>query len=229
MHILSQTTCYLNYTGSEVVRIGQQNSVGSVKKLSELWDVPVYIHQMEMPYVTGKKDYPVADPSVDEGMVAKMSPAFPHTSIDISFHAVALPNDGSVPGMPGWKWIHTPGHTEGHVSLFREKDNVLIDNHTSIQYLLLFRSHFANQMLQGSFFYALCIQTAELQKDMKTCVENEKMSSFCYLTYESIMSSGKKTTYVQSMSPLRTEVTTSPSSSVIKTASQKFFTCPKLQ
>ena len=105
---------------------GHFDHVGSVIKLSELWDVPVYIHQLELPYVTGKKDYPLADPTVDEGMVAKMSPTFPHTSIDLGFRAVALPNDGSVPGMPGWKWIHTPGHTEGHISLFREKDRVLL-------------------------------------------------------------------------------------------------------
>jgi len=51
---------------------------------------------------------------------------FPHTSIDLGYRVAALPPDGTVPGMPGWKWIHTPGHTEGHVSLFREKDRVLI-------------------------------------------------------------------------------------------------------
>ncbi|MNR18936.1 putative metallo-hydrolase YflN [compost metagenome] len=28
--------------------------------------------------------------------------------------------------MPGWRWIHTPGHTPGHVSLFREKDRALL-------------------------------------------------------------------------------------------------------
>lgn len=28
--------------------------------------------------------------------------------------------------MPGWEWIHTPGHTEGHVSLFRERDRVVL-------------------------------------------------------------------------------------------------------
>jgi glyoxylase-like metal-dependent hydrolase (beta-lactamase superfamily II) len=28
--------------------------------------------------------------------------------------------------MPGWRWIHTPGHTAGHVSLFREADRALI-------------------------------------------------------------------------------------------------------
>lgn len=105
---------------------GHFDHVGSAIKLSELWDVPVYIHELEMPYVTGKKDYPLGDSSVDEGMVAKLSPTFPHTSIDIGFRAVALPGDGSIPGMPEWEWVHTPGHTEGHISLFREKDRVLI-------------------------------------------------------------------------------------------------------
>lgn len=105
---------------------GHFDHVGSVIKLSELWDVPVYIHTLEMPYVTGEKNYPIADPSVDEGLVAKMSPTFPHTSIDLGFRAVSLPADGSVPGLSGWHWIHTPGHTEGHIALFREKDRVLI-------------------------------------------------------------------------------------------------------
>lgn len=105
---------------------GHFDHVGSVIKLSELWDVPVYIHELELPYVTGKKDYPKGDPTVDEGMVAKMSPTFPNTSIDIGFRVMALPANGTVPNMTDWKWIHTPGHTEGHISLFRERDGVLI-------------------------------------------------------------------------------------------------------
>ena len=105
---------------------GHFDHVGSVIKLAELWDVPVYSHYLELPYITGKKDYPIADASVDEGLVAKLSPTFPHTSIDIGYRAVALPDDRSVPGMPGWKWIHTPGHTDGHVCLFRESDRALI-------------------------------------------------------------------------------------------------------
>ena len=28
--------------------------------------------------------------------------------------------------MPGWRWIHTPGHTAGHISLFRDDDRCLI-------------------------------------------------------------------------------------------------------
>ena len=37
-----------------------------------------------------------------------------------------LPSDGTVPHLPDFKWIHTPGHTPGHISLFREKDQALI-------------------------------------------------------------------------------------------------------
>jgi glyoxylase-like metal-dependent hydrolase (beta-lactamase superfamily II) len=28
--------------------------------------------------------------------------------------------------MPGWRWLHTPGHTPGHVSLWREADRTII-------------------------------------------------------------------------------------------------------
>jgi glyoxylase-like metal-dependent hydrolase (beta-lactamase superfamily II) len=28
--------------------------------------------------------------------------------------------------MPGWRWIHTPGHTAGHISLFRDADRTLL-------------------------------------------------------------------------------------------------------
>jgi len=105
---------------------GHFDHVGSVIQLSQHWDVPVYIHELEIPYITGKKEYPVGDPTVGGGMVAEMSPTFPHTSIDIGYRAVALPADGSIPSMPEWRWIHTPGHTEGHISLFRESDRVLI-------------------------------------------------------------------------------------------------------
>jgi glyoxylase-like metal-dependent hydrolase (beta-lactamase superfamily II) len=34
--------------------------------------------------------------------------------------------EGEVPGAPGWRFAWTPGHTAGHVSLFRPADRVLV-------------------------------------------------------------------------------------------------------
>lgn len=111
---------------SIVLTHGHFDHTGSVLTLAERWNVPVYAHALEMPYITGKKDYPRGNPDTDEGLVAKMSAYFPHRSIDLGFRAVELPSDGSIPGMAGWTWIHTRGHTEGHISLFRERDRTLI-------------------------------------------------------------------------------------------------------
>lgn len=33
---------------------------------------------------------------------------------------------GELPGAPGWRWVWTPGHTAGHVSLLRESDRLLV-------------------------------------------------------------------------------------------------------
>ena len=50
--------------------------------------------------------------------------AFVHFPISENKSTMIL--DNSIPGMPEWKYIHTPGHSPGHVSLFRERDKVLI-------------------------------------------------------------------------------------------------------
>jgi glyoxylase-like metal-dependent hydrolase (beta-lactamase superfamily II) len=105
---------------------GHFDHVGSLVGLLEKWRVPVYAHELEIPYLTGKKDYPPGDPSVDSGMVAKMSPMFPNHGINIGDQVEAFPQDNTIPHMPGWNWVHTPGHTPGHVSLFREQDRTLI-------------------------------------------------------------------------------------------------------
>lgn len=86
----------------------------------------MYAHKLELPYLNGMEDYQAPDPSVDGGMVAKMSPVFPKKGIDITARLHELPADGSVPYMPDFEWIHTPGHTKGHVSLYRNKDKALI-------------------------------------------------------------------------------------------------------
>ena len=100
--------------------------IGAILELLEEWDVPVYAHTLELPYLTGEKNYPIPDTTVDAGLIAKLSPMFPTEAIDLGSKVKALPSSGIVPHMEGWQWIHTPGHTEGHISLFRENDCALI-------------------------------------------------------------------------------------------------------
>lgn len=100
--------------------------VGSLSTLAEEWEIPVYAHYMEKPYLTGQSSYPPPDPSVGGGLMSAMSWAYPKGPIDIKGRLEILPRDGSIPGLPEWKYIHTPGHAPGHISLFRQRDAVLI-------------------------------------------------------------------------------------------------------
>lgn len=105
---------------------GHFDHVGGIIELIERWGVPVYAHTLEIPFLSGKQNYPEPDPTVNNGLVAKMSPIFPNEAINLGGNLKVLPSDGSVPFMAGFRWIHTPGHSPGHISLFREKDKVLI-------------------------------------------------------------------------------------------------------
>jgi glyoxylase-like metal-dependent hydrolase (beta-lactamase superfamily II) len=105
---------------------GHFDHVGALYTLLRHWDVPVYAHALELPYLTAIADYPKPDPSVGKGMMALMSFSYPYKAINLGNKVKLLPSDGSVPFMPGWRWIHTPGHTKGHVSLFRDADRCLI-------------------------------------------------------------------------------------------------------
>lgn len=104
---------------------GHVDHVGSLFPLLKEWDVPVYAHPFESPFLTGKSDYPPPDPTVG-GFMAQLSRGLSHAGINLGDRLQLLPEDGSAPGLAGWRIIHTPGHTAGHVSLFRESDHVLI-------------------------------------------------------------------------------------------------------
>jgi len=109
-----------------VLTHGHFDHVGALEALLAVWDVPVYAHTAELPFLTGRADYPPPDPTVGGGIMARLSPLFPEEGINLGSRVRALPDDNDVPGMPGWRWIHTPGHAPGHVSLFRTSDRVLI-------------------------------------------------------------------------------------------------------
>lgn len=105
---------------------GHFDHVGGIIELVKHWDVPVFAHALELPYLTGAQSYPAPDATVEGGMVAKMSPMFPNEPVNLGRHVRTLPEDGTVPHLPGFRWIHTPGHAPGHVSFFRDSDKALI-------------------------------------------------------------------------------------------------------
>jgi glyoxylase-like metal-dependent hydrolase (beta-lactamase superfamily II) len=109
-----------------VLTHGHFDHVGSLESLLDTWDVPVFAHALEMPYLTGRSPYPPPDPLVGRGSMALISRLYPRGPIDLGTRVHTLPSDGSVPDAPEWRAIHTPGHTPGHVSLFRERDRTLV-------------------------------------------------------------------------------------------------------
>jgi glyoxylase-like metal-dependent hydrolase (beta-lactamase superfamily II) len=109
-----------------VLTHGHFDHVGSLDALLNEWPVPVYAHRLERPYLNGESAYPPPDPLVGRGAMALLSRLYPRGPINIANQLNVLPDDGSVPMMPGWRYIFTPGHTAGHISLFREQDRVLI-------------------------------------------------------------------------------------------------------
>ncbi len=105
---------------------GHFDHVGALRTLADGWQVPIYAHPVEMPYLSGDASYPPADPTVGGGMMAALSRFYPRGPVDVREWLQPLPEDGSVPEMPGWRWIHTPGHTRGHISLWDEAGRTII-------------------------------------------------------------------------------------------------------
>lgn len=123
--------------------------VGGLAALLEEWDVPIYAHSKELPYLRGEKSYPKPDTSVEGGLLAKMANLYPNEPIDLGNAVQALPDDNQVPHLENWKWVHTPGHTPGHVSFYRENDRLLFSGDAFIT-------------VRQDSFYRVLMQTAEV-------------------------------------------------------------------
>lgn len=103
---------------------GHFDHAGSARELADRWAVPIFVHRMELPYLTGRSDYPPPDPTLG-GAMAFLSRFIPYRARDLGTYARELPND-KLPGLPDWEWIPTPGHSPGHISFFRSSDGVLL-------------------------------------------------------------------------------------------------------
>ncbi|TYZ14186.1 MBL fold metallo-hydrolase [Hymenobacter lutimineralis] len=126
---------------------GHMDHSGSARALAEHWKVPVLAHPLELPFLRAEAVYPPADPTVDGGgSLAFVARFFPPQSFQLSDVVQPLPTDSEeeVPYLPGWRWVHVPGHAPGQIALFRDEDRTLLGadafataNHESVPALLL--------------------------------------------------------------------------------------------
>ncbi len=125
---------------------GHLDHVGAAKELAIRWRVPVLAHPLEIPYLTAQARFPPQDPTVG-GSLAFASRFFPKDMPNLRDHLQALdPTTDTVPGLPGWRWLPTPGHAPGQIALFRAADRTLLGgdafatcHHDSIPAVLLGR------------------------------------------------------------------------------------------
>ncbi len=102
---------------------------GAAAELAETWDAPIYAATAELPFLTGRADYAPKDPTAGSsfGFMSLLSRAFPSGGTDLRPFVRPLPAENAeLPGLPGWRWLPTPGHSAGHVSFFRERDGALV-------------------------------------------------------------------------------------------------------
>ena len=70
-----------------VLTHGHVDHIGAIHTLSAEWDVPVYAHELELPYLTGRSAYPPPDPFVGGGMMSPISMLFPRGPINLGERA----------------------------------------------------------------------------------------------------------------------------------------------
>lgn len=111
---------------------GHADHSGSARIFAERYSVPIYIHRLELPFLDGTMGYPAPDPTIG-GPHAFLTRFVDERRKDFRPHLRTLDygeawcaSEGEVKELPEWRWIHTPGHSPGHVALFRERDRVLL-------------------------------------------------------------------------------------------------------
>lgn len=106
---------------------GHFDHVGSLRRLLREWPgVPVFAHRAELPYLMGGRPYARPDPTVGGGIMPWTALLYPRRVGPFRASIYPLPVDGQVPGLPEWRWVSTPGHSPGHVSLWRQRDRLLL-------------------------------------------------------------------------------------------------------
>ena len=107
---------------------------GSARALATDWGCPVLVHPAELPFATG--DFAAMERfagPLDRWVILPAMRAIGRRRREAilakgSLAGVVglLEDDGGIPGLDGWRWIATPGHTPGHVSFVRPVDRVVV-------------------------------------------------------------------------------------------------------
>jgi glyoxylase-like metal-dependent hydrolase (beta-lactamase superfamily II) len=112
-----------------VLTHGHFDHVSAAPELAEHWDIPVYAHAEEAPYLTARSEYPPPNAGAGGGLMSLLSPIYPRGPVDLSKRLRLFTESEYVTesgALPEWQIIHTPGHTAGHVSFFRPADHTLL-------------------------------------------------------------------------------------------------------
>ena len=106
---------------------GHFDHAGSVKELADEWNVPVYAHASRNA-VSDRKIRLSAARSVGRRRNRADVARFPrHGGYDLGNRVKEIDaKTEKSPSFPAGRFIHTPGHTAGHISIFRESDRTLI-------------------------------------------------------------------------------------------------------
>lgn len=108
-----------------VLTHGHFDHVSAARSLADEWNVPVYAHALEFPYLTGEREYPAPNTGAGGGLMTLLSPTYPRGPVNLSdrLREIEMPYEAA---LPGWEVLHTPGHTPGHVSFFRKEDGAML-------------------------------------------------------------------------------------------------------
>lgn len=109
---------------------GHGDHVGSVTKIRERYAVPVYAHQIELPYLEGALPYPRrrrAEPGLPKGLVQPLAEESGSSSLSEPGAEQVTGREGAqLASVAGLRPYLTPGHSPGHVVYYHEQDRILL-------------------------------------------------------------------------------------------------------
>ena len=100
---------------------GHYDHAGSAAALAAYWNVPIFAHEAELPFLTGQCDYPPAEPSSCGGWLSLASRFASTRGRDLRPFVQSFTE-----GPLGWEIVPLPGHTPGQVGFWHADTQTLI-------------------------------------------------------------------------------------------------------